>query len=144
MRTQTCPVLIRHPVEVQVTPIDPRDQTWEISQPSYRVYFHDAGGASDEYQISGVDVRTVLAWAEAERRDRTYVVYASVPTDGVGLLRLQGRIRTPERRRTWSRTIDPGHPRGSPRGRRTWQAAAAQGDTALVSSGYGDDSSIDA
>ena len=75
---------------MHVTRIDPRDQTWEDREPSYRVYFHDARGASDEYQVSGTDVQRVLDWAEVEKGDRTYVLYACVPIDGIGLLRLQG------------------------------------------------------
>ncbi|MFT4293936.1 MAG: hypothetical protein QM582_00820 [Micropruina sp.] len=70
--------------------IDPRDQTWEIDRPRYRVYFHDAGGASEEYELSGADVDAVLAWAEQQRGSRTYVVYACVPEDGLGLIRLVG------------------------------------------------------
>ena len=63
-------------MEVHVAPIDPRDQSWEVPQPAYRVYFHNARGASYEYEVSGADVRSVLEWAEAEKGDRTYVLYA--------------------------------------------------------------------
>lgn len=73
------------------TGIDPRDAEWEIPNPSYRVYFHDAKGASDEYEIEGADVTEVLAWAEARRDDRTFVLYACAPRGGLGLLRLHGR-----------------------------------------------------
>lgn len=38
-------------MDTHVERIDPRDQTWEDSQPIYRVYFHDAVGASDEYEV---------------------------------------------------------------------------------------------
>lgn len=72
--------------------VDPRDQTWETSNPRYRVYFHDERGASDEYEIERAsDVAEVLAWAEATRSDRTFVLYACVPRDGLGLVRLHGR-----------------------------------------------------
>lgn len=71
--------------------VDPRDQTWEIEQPKYRIYFHDADGASNEYEVADGDVDEVLAWADAVRGDRTFVLYACVPRDGLGLLRLQGR-----------------------------------------------------
>ncbi len=70
--------------------IDPRDQTWEISRPRYRVYFHDSNRASDEYEVDGADVADVMAWAETQRGDRTFVLYACVPHDGLGLLRLEG------------------------------------------------------
>jgi len=77
---------------VNVRSIDPRDETWGIDRPSFRVYFHTARGASYEYEVSGADVVEVLAWAkaEAERAERTYVLYACVPYDGLGLVRLVG------------------------------------------------------
>lgn len=71
--------------------VDPRDQTWEIEQPTYRVHFHDADGASEEYEVEDGDAREVLAWADAVKGNRTFVLYACVPRDGLGLLRLQGR-----------------------------------------------------
>lgn len=71
-------------------PVDPRDQTWELGRLTYRVYFHDAGGASEEHEVRDADVDEVLAWAEAERGARTFVLYACVPTDGLGLVRLHG------------------------------------------------------
>ena len=80
----------RQAVAVDIVRVDPRDQGWEDSRPGYRVYFHDAHGASDEYEVSDVDVRSVLDWAEPERGDRTYVLYACARSDGLGLLRLQG------------------------------------------------------
>lgn len=70
--------------------VDPRDQTWEVGEPSYRVYFHDAAGASDEHELSGADVAEVIAWAERQRGERTYVLYACVAHDGLGLVRLAG------------------------------------------------------
>jgi hypothetical protein len=72
------------------TGIDPRDAAWEIPNPRYRVYFHDSKGAADEYEIQGADVSEVLAWAEENRGDRTFILYACVPQDGLGLLRLHG------------------------------------------------------
>lgn len=75
---------------MNVRSVDPRDQTWEVGRPSYRAYFHDAGGASDEYQVSGADVVEVIDWAESQKGERTYVLYACVPHDGLGLVRLLG------------------------------------------------------
>lgn len=76
---------------MEIRGVDPRDQTWEISNPTYRVYFHDSDGASDEYEVDGGGVDEVIAWAEAHRRGRTFVLYACVPHDGgLGLLRLAG------------------------------------------------------
>ena len=56
--------------------VDPRDQTWEIKQPTYRVYFHDSKGAADEYEVEGADVADVLAWAESRSGDRTFATAA--------------------------------------------------------------------
>lgn len=75
---------------VDIVGVDPRDQTWELDAPRYRVYFHDATGTSYEHEVSGADVGEVLAWAEAERHGRTYVLYACVPHNGLGLARLAG------------------------------------------------------
>ena len=72
------------------TGIDPRGPEWEVPDPRYRVYFHDSKGASDEHEVEGADVTEVLAWAEKRRGDRTFVLYACVPGDALGLLRLYG------------------------------------------------------
>ncbi len=47
---------------VNIVGVDPRDQTWEVDAPRYRVYFHERSGASDEYEISGANVAEVLTW----------------------------------------------------------------------------------
>lgn len=78
---------------MQTMGVDPRDETWELVEPRYRVYFW-AGTASDEWEVSGADVQEVLAWAEANRGDRTYTLYACVPHDGLGLVRLAGEDPT--------------------------------------------------
>ncbi|MDN5919095.1 MAG: hypothetical protein L0I76_29040 [Pseudonocardia sp.] len=75
---------------MEVTAVDPRDQTWELDQPRYRVYFHDAVGATDEHEVMRADVGQVIAWAEAQRGERAYVLYVCVPRDGLGLVRLAG------------------------------------------------------
>lgn len=80
----------RHDVDMEINPVDPRDQTWEIDQPRYRVYFHGPGGASDEREITGADVAEVIAWADSYRDARTYVLYVCVPGADLGLVRLAG------------------------------------------------------
>lgn len=70
--------------------VDPRDQTWEVDRPTYRVHFHDEHRASDEHELTGADVTEVIAWAQTHRGRRGFVVYACVPRDGLGLLRLTG------------------------------------------------------
>ncbi|EYR62014.1 hypothetical protein N866_12755 [Actinotalea ferrariae CF5-4] len=75
---------------VDIRAVDPRDQTWELDRPNYRVFFHDAHGVSDEYELRDADVVEVLAWAQDQAAGRTFVLYACVPGDGLGLVRLQG------------------------------------------------------
>jgi hypothetical protein len=60
---------------MEINLVDPRDQTWEIDQPRYRVYFHGPAGASDEREITGADVAEVIAWVDSHRDARTYVLY---------------------------------------------------------------------
>jgi len=77
-----------HPHEATI--VDPRGQRWEIGQPTYRVYFHAVNGSSDERELTGGDVDEVMAWAEDNAAGRTFVLYACVPQDGLGLVRLMG------------------------------------------------------
>lgn len=76
---------------MDVRRVDPRDQTWEVGNPVYRVYFHGQYGSSDEYEIEGASgIAEVLAWAESTPRRRSFVVYVCVQQDGLGLVRLHG------------------------------------------------------
>jgi hypothetical protein len=90
---------------VDVRPVDPRDAGWEIDSPPYRVYFWKRPPAppgippdevmyhSTEFELSGaVDVREVLAWAEANATPGSrYTVYAVVGRESErGLVRLAG------------------------------------------------------
>ncbi|PRB36092.1 hypothetical protein CQ020_22080 [Arthrobacter sp. MYb23] len=61
-------------------------------EPSYRVDFWSAVGASEEWQLTEVaDVTEVLAWAEERADGRTFVVYAEfVHEGGHGMIRLLG------------------------------------------------------
>lgn len=74
---------------MDVMPVDPRDQTWEVAEPRYRVYFWD-GSRSTEFELTASDVHEAHRWAEENRGDRTFTLYASVPVDGLGLVRLSG------------------------------------------------------
>jgi hypothetical protein len=94
---------------VDVRPVDPRDASWEINQPAYRVYFWrrvpqpiglPMGFAAEEFEVTGADVRETIAWAEATAgSDRTYTLYAiaQLAEGELGLLRLAGAdpLRTP-------------------------------------------------
>jgi hypothetical protein len=76
--------------------VDPRDIRWEVSSPTYRVYFWRRVGGdyhSEEFQLSGAsDVREVLAWAERRAKGRTFTAYALVENalGEPGLVQLAG------------------------------------------------------
>lgn len=81
--------------ELDARPVDPRDQGREIWNPAYRVYFwHRFGsaGASREFEVSGGDIGSVLAWAaDHAENNETYTVFTVVHFDEeVGLVRLAG------------------------------------------------------
>ena len=73
---------------MNVRPVDPRDTTWEVDEPAYRVHFwrpvpqpigSPSGFASEELEVTGSDVDGVIAWAEATAgSNRTYALYALV------------------------------------------------------------------
>ena len=88
---------------MDVRPVDPRDTVWEINTPSYRIYFWEPQAAapvpqqpvsyrSNEFEVSGVDVGEVLAWAESTKPPgSTYAIYAVIEGAGErGLVRLAG------------------------------------------------------
>jgi hypothetical protein len=88
---------------LRIRPVDPRDTTWEANAPSYRVHFARPPGEPpsgvgamayelDSFEVEGVDVAAVLAWAEATASpDRTYTLYAFVHCDdAAGPVRLAG------------------------------------------------------
>ncbi len=79
--------------------VDPRDGSWEVDRPVYRVYFWgqlDAseGGmwASDEWELTDADdVMVVRNWAELNSNGRRFVMYVTVQADdGLGMIRLLG------------------------------------------------------
>jgi hypothetical protein len=80
-------------MSVVARPIDPRDTNWEQDQPTYRVYFFDENGASNEWQLTNADsVHTVVEWAESNASGRTFVIYVEVQVpQGDGLIRVVGR-----------------------------------------------------
>ena len=90
---------------MEISRIDPRTTTWQLTTPSYHVYFWTKGvGAlgippdhvaawSSEFEIRGAaDVREVIDWAEQEAaNERTYTLYALVDRAGErGLVHLLG------------------------------------------------------
>jgi hypothetical protein len=87
---------------MEIAQIDPRDITWEVRDPTYRVYFWTVTDhVSSEWRITeAIDVHEVIAWAEAQRGERTYELFieyvhrdASAAGEGAdepGLIRLAG------------------------------------------------------
>ena len=83
------------PVVVRVRSVDPRDQTWEVWNPAYRVYFWErdevGGWRSEERELSECDAAEALGWARRESKGRSFTLYTVVRDDrGVGLIRLAG------------------------------------------------------
>lgn len=91
---------------MEISPIDPRDTAWELRDPTYRVYFWTVpDSASYEWRITAAaDVHEVIAWAEAERGERSYELFvehvdrrASETSEWVeeaGLIRIAGENPT--------------------------------------------------
>lgn len=76
---------------VTATSIDPRDETWEVYDPAYRVYFWDSTSACDSWELVGCNGEQALQWARDSADDRTFTLYAVVKqSDDVGLIRLLG------------------------------------------------------
>jgi hypothetical protein len=90
---------------MSIRPVDPRDVSWEVDRPYYRVYFWRRGTAppghpedrvgaiAEEFELSAcVDVNEAIGWATANvGDDRTYTLYALVSRQGEkGLIRLFG------------------------------------------------------
>ena len=89
--------------------IDPRDQTSQIDDPRYRVYFWDAdGGAKEEWQLSGADLDEVLEWIPSQSQGRTHSLWAVTRTaTGVCLIRLRGidLDTEPNQRPIWAKQV---------------------------------------
>ena len=60
--------------------VDPRDNRWEQNTPTYRVYYWDPSGTSDEYRVTDADVPEILDWADrtAHETGRTYSLLLEV------------------------------------------------------------------
>jgi hypothetical protein len=77
---------------MRATLIDPRDQTTQVDNPTYRVYFWtEGGGAKEEWELSGADLPEVLEWIPAHSTGRSHSLWAVTRSPGeVCLIRLQG------------------------------------------------------
>jgi hypothetical protein len=89
---------------MEAAQVDPRDISWEVGAPTYRVYFWSrvdvspgvaagcAGWVADEWRLTRArDVHEVLTWAEQRRGGRSYTLYAEFGgEDGMGMVNLAG------------------------------------------------------
>ena len=83
---------------MEATLIDPRDVSWEVDSPAYRVYFWGRPSPTwawqcEEWRLTAAhDVHEVLAWADGRAGDRTFTVQAEVDVsgEGRGMIRLAG------------------------------------------------------
>lgn len=71
--------------------VDPTDQTGEVDDPVYRVYFWDGPASSDEWELKDATLDDVLAWIEVNKAGRQYTLWLVVPGPGVTLARLRGK-----------------------------------------------------
>jgi hypothetical protein len=91
---------------------DPRDVSWEVEQPSYRVYIwhqppapsevskEQVGYRCDEYRLRDAsDIGDVLDWAHRTARpEQTFSLYVEHrDSDGLGLIQLAGTNPTVSR-----------------------------------------------
>jgi hypothetical protein len=81
--------------ELQVRPVDPRDTSWELWDPRFRVHFWQSlgqGWRSREFELTGGDVVAVLAWASEHAHElESFTVHCIVESaDGTGLVHLAG------------------------------------------------------
>jgi hypothetical protein len=94
MRSASAMIVRMSPLRAE--PVDPRDQRWEVWTPAYRVCFWRSIGAdawsAREFEVTGSDVESVLAWAREEAADsESYQVFAVLERDGeIGVVRLLG------------------------------------------------------
>jgi hypothetical protein len=72
--------------------IDPRGQTLQVDDPTYRVYFWAEGGATkQEWELSNADLDEVLEWIPSHSQGRSHSLWAVMRSPGeVCLIRLQG------------------------------------------------------
>lgn len=77
---------------MQARMVDPRSMTWELDDPTFMVAFFRHGPAyadvspdligyeSEEWELTGGDVREALAWAtENAGPDRTWILHVVAP-----------------------------------------------------------------
>lgn len=72
-------------------PVDPRDETLEVDDPRYRVYFWTGSSSSDEWELTETDLDEVLVWVSQNANGRTHSLWIVLDHgDGIELVRLRG------------------------------------------------------
>ena len=84
--------------EIRISHVDERDNNWELSSPTFRVYLHGSGpgstpGFTDTYDITGCDVVQVIDWAQRQAADCLTYAIALVVDDEAEEQRNPGRSR---------------------------------------------------
>ena len=82
--------------ELRAVLVDPRDQRWEETHPTYRVTLWNVGGrGSADYEITGATLAQVVEWAELNRPGYGRYTVAVMVDDrqrGRGLIVLAGDV----------------------------------------------------
>ena len=81
--------------------VDPRDQTLEMNDPRYRVYFWTESSACEEWELTETDLDEVLIWLSQHADGRTHSLWVALQRDAeVELVRSRG-IDPPASADTW-------------------------------------------
>jgi len=76
---------------MRARPVDPRDQTFEVADPRYRVFFWTSPTCSDEWELTETDLDEVLDWIRQNGNGRPHSLWAVTDNgDGLGHIRLRG------------------------------------------------------
>lgn len=77
---------------MQARPTDPRDQTSQVDDPTYQVYFWAEGAsAKEEWELSETDLDEVLDWISSRANGRSHSLWAVTRSaGGTCLVRLRG------------------------------------------------------
>ena len=76
---------------MRARPVDPRDQTSEVVDPRYRVFFRVSPTWAEEWELTETDLDEVLGWISQNGRGRPHSLWVVVATDGgVQHIRLRG------------------------------------------------------
>lgn len=87
--------------------VDPRDQTMEVDDPVYRVYFwEEGGGAKEEWELSEGDLDEVLDWIPTRSLGRSHRLWAVIRApQAVTLIRLRGVDLDTDQWPTWAQAV---------------------------------------